>query len=218
MIAARGLAACGGKKEQARVVYTLGDVHVAHAEVKIGEREIRGHARLSDGDAVATGPDGRARVRLDDGTLVVVDVSTAFTLNGTKLALDSGRLFVQGGAASRTEVTMGKASTTVSSSAVAFERRAGSASNKIYCAQGELVVNVAGKQARVQSGETATLGDSGAQVAPEKAFDDWTGGLAVPWAGQSGSKSAIAELRGGGTGPEPDAPLVVRAQHIDVEI
>ncbi len=218
LIAAVVLAACGGKKQQASVTYTLGDVQVAHAEVKIGERQILGHARLSDGDAVTTGPDGRARVRLDDGTLVVVDVSTTFTLQGNRLALDRGRLFVQGGSASRTEVTLGKASTTVSSSAVAFERRGSAAAGKIYCAQGELVVNVAGKQARVQSGETATLAESGAQVAPEKAFDDWTGGLAVPWAGQGGSKSAIAELRGGGTGPEPDAPLVVRAQHIDVEI
>jgi Mg-chelatase subunit ChlD/tetratricopeptide (TPR) repeat protein len=203
-----------GKKETAKIVFTLGDVHVAHAEVRIGEREIRGQARLSDGDTVSTGPDGRARVRLDDGTLVVIDADTSFSLNGARLALEKGRLFVQGGAASRTEVSLGNASTTVSSSAVAFERRK---ENKIYCAQGELVVNVAGKQARVASGETATLG-ADAKVAPEKAFDDWTGGLAVPWAGQSGAKSAIAELRGSGAGAEPEAPLVVRSQHIDVLI
>ena len=139
LLATVALGACGGgKKEQTQVVYTLGDVHVAHSEVKIGEREIRGHARLSDGDAVKTGPDGRARVRLDDGTLVVVDASTTFALQGNRLALDSGRLFVQGGPASRTEVTLGKASTTVSSSAFLERHRAGAAAGKIYCAQGEL--------------------------------------------------------------------------------
>ena len=72
-------------------------------------------ARISDGDQVKTGPDGRARVRLDDGTLVAVDARTTFALKGNRLTLETGRIFVQGGRAARTEVTLGSASTTVSS-------------------------------------------------------------------------------------------------------
>ena len=38
---------------------------------------------------------------------------------------------------------------------------------------------------------------AGPKVAPEMAFDDWTGGLAVPWAGETGQASAIPTLWGG---------------------
>jgi hypothetical protein len=52
-----------------------------------------------------------------------------------------------------------------------------------------LVLTVAGKSVHVPSGETATLAQGGAKVAPETAFDDWTGGLAVPWSGERGPES-----------------------------
>ena len=198
-------------------VFTSADIRAMHAEVRVGEREVRGNARLADGDRVSTGPDGRARVRLDDGTLLVVDGSTAFQLGEARIMLDHGRIFVQGGARSHTEILVAGATTTVSSSAAAFDARAGAAA-RIYCARGELVVAAPGKQEHVASGETASLEPAGPKVAPEMAFDDWTGGLAVPWAGETGQASAIATLWGGAGGEDPGAQLVVRQAAVDVTI
>jgi tetratricopeptide (TPR) repeat protein len=215
-IAPVGLTGCGKKPDAStRASITVGDVHAVHAEVKIADREVRGRARVSDGDRVTTGPDGRARLRLDDGTLVVIGSATSFTLRGPRLTLEAGKLFVQGQAGSRTELVLGDVGATVAKSSVALERSAKGV--KIYCAQGELVVTAGGKQQRVASGETATLAAGALAVAPEKAFDDWTGGLAVPWQNETG-KSAIAELRSLEQGSEPGSPLVVRSQKIDVRI
>jgi hypothetical protein len=197
------------------VAFTTGDIRAMHAGVTVGDREVRGNARLVDGDGVKTAADGRARLRLDDGTLIVVDGSTEMTLQGGRVTLKRGRLFVHGAMASHAEVVLGGATTTVSSSAAAFDA---GATPKVYCARGELSVSVAGRQAHVASGETATLESGGPKVEPEKAFDDWTGGLAVPWGGDSGQASAIPALWGGAVGEDPGSALVVRTAKVDVDI
>ena len=76
----------------------------------------------------------------------------------------------------------------------------------------------AGKQVRLASGETATITGSAVEVAPEKAFDDWTFGLAVPWANAAESASAIPEVRARGDAADPGTALVVRSHGADVEI
>ena len=202
-----------------KVVATVGDLRALHADVDIGGSEVRGTARLADGDEVKTGPDGRARAKLDDGTVVVVGADTTFTLQGGRITLARGRLFVQTGAVSHTEVSFGGATTTMVSSSAAFEKGVGATgADQVYCARGELVLTSAGKQEHVASGETATVGHDGVKVAPETAFDDWTGGLAVPWSGERGSASAIAELWGGNGGDDPGSPLVVRSENVSTEI
>jgi tetratricopeptide (TPR) repeat protein/Mg-chelatase subunit ChlD len=218
LLAAAAAASTGCQRSQAGTLpttLTVGDLHAVHALVQVGGREARGRVRLADGDEVTTGPDGRARLRLDDGTLAVVGSGTRFTLRGTRIELAVGKLFLEGGATSRAEVALGDARTTVATSSVAFERHAGGA--KIYCAEGELMLESLGKRTRVASGETATLAAGRVEVAPEKAFDDWTGGLAVPFRGDAGH-SAIAELRSNAGGTEAGPPLVVRSQKIDVRI
>ncbi|HYP97225.1 MAG TPA: FecR domain-containing protein [Polyangiaceae bacterium] len=209
------LVSCHGRS-QAPLVFTVGDIQAVHTEVTVSKRPVQGEQRLSDGDSVATGPDGRARLRLDDGTIVAVDAATRFTLHGSKLELESGRVFVQGGAAARTEVTLRGASTTVASSAAAFDSQSPQA--KVYCAQGELMLNAAGSQLRVSSGETATLDGKDNRVAPEKAFEDWTGGLAVPWTSPLGERSAIPSARAINDRSDPGTDLVIRAQKVAVDI
>ena len=204
-----------GPREAA--VVTVGDLRAMHASVAVAGTNVRGSARLSDGDTVTTGPDGRARIRLDDGALVVVDGTTVLTLHGARIALEHGRIFVQTGAASHTEVAFGAASTTMVSSAAAFER-SGTGVERVYCPQGELVLTASGKQEHVASGETASIEHDAVKVAPETAFDDWTGGLAVPWSGERGPASAIAELWGGAGGDDPGSPLVVRAVKVGVDV
>jgi tetratricopeptide (TPR) repeat protein len=198
------------------VAYTTGDIRAMHAGVTVGDHEVRGNARLVDGDGVKTAADGRARIRLDDGTLIVVDGSTELAIKGDRVTLQHGRLFVQGGTASHVDVVLAGATTTVSSSAAAFD--AGATSSKVYCARGELSVSGGGHQAHVASGETATLEAAGPKVEPEKAFDDWTGGLAVPWGGDGTQASAIPALWGGAWGEDPGSALVVRAATVDVDI
>jgi len=198
---------------------TVGDLRTLHAEVLVRGHEVRGTARLRDGDDVKTAPGGRARIRLDDGTLVIVDGSSELTLRGERLTLARGRLFVQAGAASRTEVAIRDAVTTVVSSAAAFDADEGArGAPKVYCARGELVLTTGNKSVHVPSGETATLAQGAAKVAPEAAFDDWTGGLAVPWSGERAPASAIAELWGGTGDADPGAPLVVRSEKVDVAV
>ena len=198
---------------------TVGDLRSLHAEVLVRGQEVRGSARLRDGDDVKTGPGGRARIRLDDGTTVIVDGDATLTLRGERLSLTRGRIFVQAGAASRTEVAVRDAVTTVVSSAAAFDADEGArGAPKVYCARGELVLTAGGKSVHVPSGETATLAQGTAKVAPEAAFDDWTGGLAVPWSGERAAASAIAELWGNGGATDPGAPLVVRSEKVDVAI
>jgi tetratricopeptide (TPR) repeat protein len=197
---------------------TVGDVQVLHADVTVRGRDVRGSARLDDGDDIKTGDSGRARLRLDDGTIVVVDARTDLSLRGERLTLARGRIFVQGGTSARTEVALGGGGggvVTVVASAAAFE--AGSTA-KAYCARGELVVAAGGKTPHVASGETATFAANDVKVAPETAFDDWTGGLAAPWSGEKAPASAIAELWGENGPTEPGAPLVVRTEKVDVTI
>ncbi len=220
-VGALGALACHQQKtpRPSVVIATVGDIRAMHAEVLVGGTEVRGTARLADGDEVKTGPDGRARIRLDDGTTVVVDAATDFTLHGPRIALAHGRLFVQTSAGSHTQVSFGSVSTTMVSSSAAFEKGGDAAGvERVYCAQGELVLTTAAKQEHVASGETATVEHEGVKVAPETAFDDWTGGLAVPWSGERGPVSAIPEVWGGVGGDDPGSPLVVRTEKVDVEI
>lgn len=194
---------------------TVGDIKALHAEITVHGREVRGDARLHDGDDVKTGPDGRARLRLDDGTVLVVDGNTEISLKKERVVVARGRVFVQAGATARTEVALRDSVTRVVSAAAAFE--ASESVGKVYCARGELVATIGGRSAHVQSGETATLMGAEAKVAPETAFDDWTGGLAVPWSGEKSPASAIAELWGG-MGDDPGAPLVVRSAKVETTI
>jgi tetratricopeptide (TPR) repeat protein len=194
---------------------TVGDLRSLHADVMIGGKSVAGDARLRDGDEVKTGPDGRARLRMDDGTVVVVDGNAQLKLAGEKISLSKGRIFVQAGAASRTEVTIKDTTATVVSSSAAFDARE---NPSVYCARGEINLTTGGKAAHVASGETGSLTAGGVKVAPETAFDDWTGGLAVPWSGEKVPASAIAELWGGAGDVDPGSPLVVRSEKVGVTI
>lgn len=203
-----------GREPSGSFVFTIGDVQVVHADLSIGDRTIQGSERISDGDRVSTGSEGRARLRLDDGTLVAIDKSTRFELTKNRLLLEAGRIFVQGGPTAVTQLSVAGATTSVASSAVAVEVDPRGA--KIYCASGELVVTAGNKQTRIQSGESGGLTAGGLSVAPEQAFDDWTGGLAVPWSSAVGGQSAIPMIEGASGPDDPGTPLVIRSHHVNV--
>jgi tetratricopeptide (TPR) repeat protein len=197
--------------------FTVGDVQATHAEVKLGERAIFGLSRVKVGDRLSTGPQGRARLRLDDGTLVAMDSSTSLKLEEGRLALDSGRIFVQQQGEAATEVTLAGVTTRVASSAAAFEQKP-AAEARIYCASGELVATVSNKPIRIQSGESGQIRQGQVQVEPEKAFDDWTGGLAVPWTSAVAGRSAIPILEGANRSLDAGVPFSIRSHRVHVEI
>ena len=109
-----------GRATSRAVKTTIGEIEAIHPDVRVGSHDVRGIARFSAGDLVATGPDGRGRVRLDDGTTLILDRSTSLFVNPAGVTLEAGRIFVQGGVAARTEVTAGATATVVSSSSLAF--------------------------------------------------------------------------------------------------
>jgi tetratricopeptide (TPR) repeat protein len=199
-----------------RVVYTFGEVQTVHAELRVGEREVRGVARFGAGEVIATGADGRGRMRLDDGTSVVIDRNTRLKLGANGLELETGRIFVQGAARARTALTLGAASTLVSASALGLERN--SAQTSLYCANGEVVVRAYGKQARVRSGETLSVTSAALNVAPEQAWNDWTGGMATPWSATGRPRAAIGEVwsRPPGASEEGGSALAIRAHDVTV--
>jgi tetratricopeptide (TPR) repeat protein len=216
LAAAVAIFAVAGREQSRSLVFSIGDVQVVHADLSIGDRTIQGSQRVSAGDRVSTGSEGRARLRLDDGTLVAIDKSTRFELAKNRLLLEAGRIFVQGGPTAVTQLSVAGATTSLASSAVAVE--AGSEGAKIYCASGELVVTAGSEQTRIQSGESAALTAAGISVAPEQAFDDWTGGLAVPWSSAVGGRSAIPMIEGASGPDDPGTPLVIRSHRVDVVI
>ena len=51
-----------------------------------------------------------------------------------------------------------------------------------------------GADVAVRAGFTATVDGGKIKVAPEKSFDDWTGGMAAPWSVSGPPRRAVGEL------------------------
>jgi Flp pilus assembly protein TadD len=200
------------------VVMTMGEVQAVHADVRVRGKAVSGVARLSAGDAIETGDDGRGRLRLDDGTVIVLDRATRLVVQPEAVALEKGRLFVQGAPSARTSIAAAGATAIVSDGLLAVATTAGGA--QFYCALGEAVVRKDGEK-RVRSGETATVTAQGVAVAPEKAFNDWTGGMATPWSATGKPRASIGELWGRLSNLATDdggSPLAIRAHEVDARI
>lgn len=201
-----------------RVYTTVGEVQAVHATVLLGGSPVRGVRRFGAGDRLETREDGRGRARLDDGTSLVLDRATLLSVSPSGVALEKGRVFVQGAAGARTEVSAAGGSALVGASTVAVESTGSEAS--FYCASGEAMVRTGGKETRVRSGETARIKGSDVVVAPEKAFNDWTSGMAHPWSAWGRPRASIGELWGRRPS-EPDSvgsPLAVRSHEVAARI
>lgn len=203
---------------QQGMVVSLGEIQVVHPEVRVGARQVRGVLRFASGQVIETGASGRARIRIDDGTSLVMDRSTALLTSEKGIELKTGRLFVLGAPSARTEVSMGTATTVVASSTLAFELTASGA--RVYCVDGDSMVVVGGKQDRVRSGETATIQAGDLRVAPEKAFNDWTGGMAGAWSASGRPRAAIGEIWGRASEADidPGSPLALRSHVVNVRL
>lgn len=188
------------------LVATAADLIPVHTRVYVGGDAVRELRRLATNDVVHTDKGGRARLRLDNGTSIILDGETKLSLTDTGFKLEAGRVFVTG-AAAKTVIDLGSASADVVGSAVGIERRE---LTKVYVASGEITARAAGREVIVKTGETADL-SKGLEVGPERGFDDWTGGLAAPWAA---SRRAVAEVWGRGQPGQAGSPLTIRTQEV----
>jgi len=94
----------------------------------------------------------------------------------------------------------------------------------VFSADSELTVRGPdGKETRLSAGESARLLQGAVKVAPERAYDDWTHGLAQPWAARGTPRRSIGELWGtleGGAEPAGSAgsPLTIRSHSVNARI
>ncbi|HMY22187.1 MAG TPA: VIT domain-containing protein, partial [Polyangium sp.] len=199
------------------LIATLADVQAVHSSVQTSGTPVHKTRRLSVGDVVATDNDGRARLRLDDGTSLVIDRETSLKLTEKGLELAYGRIFVQGALGARTEVNVGGAIAIVSGANTGIERpKAKLSTAKLYAATVEITVRANGAEKTVHTGETASVDGQAVTVAPERGYDDWTGGMASPWGATGAPRRAVGELWGRPEKPgEAGSPLTIRAHDVD---
>ncbi len=174
---------------------TVADLQAVHAGVSASGVDVRKIRRLAVGDVVETDADGRGRLRLDDGTSFVIDRGTRLTLGPRGLAVEKGRVFVQGALGARTEIELGSATAIISGANAGVERLDGKPA-KVYAATAELTMRAAGAEQTVRAGETASISGDKITVAPERGYDDWTFGMATPWAARGAPRRAVGELWG----------------------
>ncbi|MFO0758460.1 MAG: VIT domain-containing protein [Byssovorax sp.] len=202
------------------LVPTVADLQAVHAGVSAAGAPVRKIRRLAAGDAVETDADGRARLRLDDGTTLVLDRATKLVLRDKGLVLERGRLFVQAALGARTEIDLGAATAILSGANAGIERPKESPDGaKVYVATAEITMRAGSAEQTVRAGETATVAGGKVTVAPERGYDDWTYGMASPWAARGAPRRAVGELWGRPTSATAGAdaagsPLTIRAHDV----
>jgi Mg-chelatase subunit ChlD len=211
------LAAESGAETPRSVVATFGDLKPVHAGVTVQGARVGGLRRLALGDRVVTDADGRARLRLDDGTTAVVDRSTRVRLDGKGLALESGRLHVTSPLGAHPELVLGALTVLLSGATAGLDHRGDKVS--VYAADGELTVRALGQEKRVRAGETARIAGGKLEIVPERAYDDWTFGLARTWAARGTPRRALGELWGDATeDASATAPLTIRSHRVNASV
>lgn len=181
------------------------------------EREVSEPIRVERSATVATGADGRGRVRLDSGASFLLDHGTSLQLELAEVTLERGRLWVDASNAEETTVTTPGGSVSASGATFAVEMRDGPAT--VYCGSGEVTFRTSGADGRLQQGERLVL-DGQSQPEPEDLWEDWTGGLADPSPQRYLQPTAVGLLAGRRLGDLGRArqPLPVRAHEVRVGV
>ena len=193
-----------------------------HAGVMVGGESVQWLRRVSLNERVTTDADGRARLRLDDGTAAVLDRNTTLVITAKGFRLEQGRAHLTSPSGSHPQIELGGMLVLPSGGSAGLELRAQKIS--VFSADSELTVRAPdGKELRVGTGETARLTQGVVKVAPERAYDDWTRGLARPWAARGAPRRSLGELWGsveGGSEPAGSAgsPLTIRSHRVDARI
>lgn len=197
---------------------TIADLQAVHADVSLRGAPVRGVARITARDPVETSAEGRARLRLDDGTQIVLDRSTRLTVEVGGATLEGGRIFVIGAPGARTEIDVGGVKAILTNATAAIDRRS-SGPPRIYAPNEEISIREAsGADVPLRAGFTATIEGGKAKIAPEKSFDDWTGGMAAPWSVSGPPRRVVAELWARIGGAEAAQQIAVRSHEVRATI
>jgi tetratricopeptide (TPR) repeat protein len=202
---------------QRQVFYSVAEVQAVHSDVRVKGRLVRGVARVASQEPIETSADGRGRLRLDNGTVVILDRSTRVLLRPEGLSLEQGRVMIQGAPGVRTEILASGSTLTLSDAMIAASIEGSGA--RFYCASGEASVRK-GEEKRLLRGESAVVEGAGLKIEPEKAFNDWTGGMASPWSATGRPRAAIGELWGQLSNAEDPGglPLATRQHLVEARI
>src|SRR5262249_33285125 len=100
---------------------TIADVSAVHAHVRSGGSDVRGTERVVPDSIVETDEDGRGRVRLDDGTVLILDRATRLRVSPGRVSIEKGRSFVLGVLGARTLIGVPGMDAVVSGANVGFE-------------------------------------------------------------------------------------------------
>lgn len=206
-------------KDHGVLAATLGDLKPVHAGVTVGGARAQWLRRVGLGDRIATDADGRARLRLDDGTSVVLDRETSLVLTAQGFRLERGRAHVTSPTGSRPVIDLADLAVLLSGSSAGLELRGERLA--VFSADGELTLrDKDGKERRARAGETARVVQGELKVAPERAYDDWTHGLARPWAARGPLRRSVGELWGsaGDSAGGAGSPLTIRAHTVNASI
>lgn len=207
---------------------TVADLAAVHPGVSVRTADdadgesVRKVRRLSVGSVVETDANGRARLRLDRGTDVVIDRDTRLHITDLGIELDHGRIFVRAAVGAQTEIDVGEAVGIANGVTTGIERPRGQAATAtLYAANAELTVRAGSSETKVSTGETAHVHGTEVEVKPERSFDDWTGGMAAPWAASGPPRRAVGEMWGRAVGApagNPGSPLTIRSHEVRAEI
>lgn len=201
---------------------TLADLKPVHAGVTVDGQSVLWLRRVALDDKLVTDADGRARLRLDDGTSAVLDRNTRLVITAKGFRLEQGRAHVTSPTGAHPVIELGGLTVLSSGGSAGLELRGEKIS--VFSADSELTVRGPdGKEAQVDAGETARLNQGAVKVSPERAYDDWTHGLARPWAARGAPRRAVGELWGsveGSTEPAGSAgsPLTIRSHSVNAKI
>jgi Mg-chelatase subunit ChlD len=209
------LAAHRADKGRPALTATVADLKPVHAGVLVAGERVTWLRRMAAGERVLTDADGRARLRLDNGMTAVVDHDTRVSTNRHGLTLEAGRLHVTSPQGSASEIVAGGLTVLLSGASAGLDHRGDNVS--AYAIDGELTVRGQGKEARVNAGQTAHFSGGELKVSPERAYDDWTHGLARPWAARGTPRRALGELWGVDRSPAGRAgsPLTIRSHRVN---
>ena len=205
-------------RPQKTLAATVADLKPIHAGVAVNGEGVHWLRRVQRDDKITTDGDGRARLRLDTGASAVLDRNTALVVQASGFVLESGRAHLTSPPGESAGVDVGGLSVLLRGGSAGLDRRGDKVS--IFAADGELTVRgPSGEDVRVGTGETARLVDGKVQVAPERSYDDWTHGLARPWAARGAPRRTVGELWGSPDGAgTAGSPLTIRAHDVKASI
>ncbi|MCD6498514.1 MAG: AgmX/PglI C-terminal domain-containing protein [Deltaproteobacteria bacterium] len=225
-MAATLLCSCGSESgKTTHLKASVASVAVLRSPVQIAEdkgkaRTVATDRRVSIGATVRTDKAGRALVKLDRGSLVLMDQKSALRLTKDGLELLAGRIYVD----AKAEITVATTSGTIRAVQAGFDVSLGKAT-KVYCAAGELAYLPASKVGKekpksLTAGMTLTLNRDKAQILPEAIWDDWTAGMARVGSARAMPPAGIGTMGGrpaNAYGSAPN-PLLVRRHDVKIRI